>query len=360
MTQSNTDYCPSSIRIIKRVPRSDAYPHGAQTISRIPLTRPSLLLLGGGATVRSRDANYYASLIQEILYTNNVRDFDLYSAHYNFGDRIPGLDRANVFRQMGYTIKLSYYPPDNDRLELKLARMCANEPIPHTAIRTFNIFIRPRLITRDNRLRDMDTILKYMRRLRIWTHSHGGAVIHYMGNYMRQEMSAMGFTKYEIDLVCKNLLVIGHAPTAPMFYNTFYHINFASCSDTVMENVNHMSDYLSTNAANVTPMYFGNRLGNLVTTGQFRPDYTREHDARYLAQNSAEYQTLTDEGKLVFDTECNAIITAVKSAIDGSKLPSVREMLDGPSVDFDTLRKNGTRFYQIMLNDIRINRKRGK
>lgn len=352
-------YIPSHLSIIQRVAKTDENPNGVQHMSYIPLKRPAVILLGGGATTKARYANYYASMIETILENADIHDVDIYSVYYKFGTRIPGLDRANVFRRAGYKVRLSSYPPDNDRLEERLDKMRTHEPIPNTAIRTFNIFIRPRLIKADGQRRDLNQIISYMRRIFFWTHSHGGAVMNYLGDYMHDKMQQMGFSKSEIDTICKNILIIGHAPTTPMFHQPFTAINFASRSDTIMENVNHMTNYLSNNTGDVTPMYFPEPQGNLVTTGQFNPDFQGEHKAAPLLPHSAEERALCPDGRVVFDAERNAIVAAARSITrTGGGIPPIRELLSGPTVDFDKLADAGKSFYDQMLYELRANKKK--
>ena len=346
-------YHPSSIHIVQRTPKTDVAPNGVRAANRINLGRPALIVLGGVSTHTKRNANYYASLIQDILHGADVTDIDMYSVYYTHGDRNPRLDHTEIFRRAGYRISAST-PPYADRFEDMMAAQNANEFIPDGVIRAYRIFIRPRLITADGKRRDMETILNYMRRIYFWVHSYGGTIMRFLGDYMRDDMQKIGFSRTDIDAICKNILVIQHAPVAPLYHHPFTTLNFISCSDTVIENVNYISNYLTTNAADVDGvMYFNNTLGNFITTGQFDPNFIKEHDASPLRQPSFEYKSLTPNGRIVMDAERNAIIAAARNAIAGGPIPTVEKLVAGPTVDFDQIRKNGELFYKFMLTDIR-------
>ncbi len=350
MTQA-ADFTPSRVHIIQRIDKSVRHPYGVRPVSYAPINHPSIVLLGGEGTIKSRYANYYASMIQDILHNDGIHDINIYSVYYDFGNRIPKLDRTDIFRRAGYKIEQLHRNGDNKTL----AEMYKHEPIPHIAIKLFNVFIRPRIMGSDDRPRHMDQIMSYMGRIFFWTHSYGGTIMNYLGEYMRDEMRRIGFSAHDIDAVCQQILVIGHAPTVPMFRQPFRTLNFVSCGDTIIENVNHMTDYLNKNADDITPMYMDESCGNVITTGFFYSDYcNREHNPAPLRKNSAEYRELCDDGRVVFDAERNAITNAaryISQTADG--IPSPRELVSGPTVNFDKMAHTGKTMYEIMLKDIR-------
>lgn len=341
-------YTPSTLKIIQRIKKSEFNEHGVVTPSRLSLARPALVLFGGDFTEDDRNANHYASAMENVLTHAGVSGIDIYSVYYKFGDRNSFLDRVNLFRQAGQRLDLRFASQEE-----KLSRMNENEPIPQMIIRAYQMVIHPRLVTESDAPRSMATIIKYMRRIRFWAHSHGGAIIRHLGDYMYDQMRNMGFTNAQISEIQQNLLVIQHAAQVPLHHMRFNTITFASTSDDKMDLYNNFSNWIESHPDMGGPVYFPPEQGNVFAAHHLSHNPDDEHDMCYLRFNSPEYKNLTDNGRIICDAERNAIIASAKNAIDGGPIPTPEQLVSGPTIDFAQMRDRGERMYNAMLNDLR-------
>ncbi len=264
-----------------------------------------------------------------------------------FGDRNTFLDRVNIFRRAGDRVTLKAAN------ECKLANMNANEPIPNIVQRAFNLIFKPRLVNATGHRRDINSVVTNMRRICLWAHSHGAAIIRQVSDYMADQMRDMGFSTTEITQIQQNVLVIQHAPITPLHHVRFNTLSFASISDYMMDLNNNMSDWFFTKTKNYPPMYMSVASGNLIIASNLIIDGGDEHDTCQLRIDPNWDKQLTPNGHVVFDAERNAIVAAAHNTITAGEIPSVAELVSGPTVDFEKMRQSGQAVYDHMVNDLR-------
>lgn len=346
-------YSKSSITIIQRVTKSDDAPYGASVIKSLPIDKPVFAVFGGELTNDLRGANSYAKRLQILLYENNIPDVGVYSVAYQFGSRNPVAERVALFRTARRRIENSDSPIARDKNAKILDNMQQNEPTPQYIKQLFDILVRPRIVDNAGKPFDMATAVKNMSRMKIYAHCHGAAVAWQLANYMYDEMQKLGFDEQNIKKIQSAVLVIQHSPIAPMVNQRFFTISFASAEDSMMaHHNNYMSDWMGENSGDVVPAFFDSKYGNLFIAGRLKERAFKEHDYIGLLPFDEEIWPLTDDGKIIFTAERNAIVRAAEDAKRSVTTYSVRDLTNGNGVDFDTLKHSGDMLYKMMINDL--------
>ncbi|MBQ8293847.1 MAG: hypothetical protein IJX89_00470 [Alphaproteobacteria bacterium] len=346
----NIKYIPSSAGVIKAVARTDENIYGTQEVDKIVPGVPAIVVLGGELTYVPRFANHYIKQIKRVLAENNVSGTDIYSVFYEFGSRDAALERIQMFQAARHKVQNSNRPADV--VACKMQHMQSTEPTANYIKQLYKALIHPILVLDTAGVQpNVVATLQNASKLRFYCHSHGAAVARMLGNLMRDEMLNMGFKASDIKQIQQSIVVIQHGPIVPLEYPYFTTLSFMSASDTRMNFHNAFSKYASENSENIYPSYFPQAGAHLFVAGQISRNFGNEHDNIGLAKE--EFQTLTDDGRIIFAAERNAITNAVKTAIAGVKVPSVRELVSGPGVDFNELVCNGEWFYKLMMTELK-------
>lgn len=340
-------YTLSNARIIKHVPINQTNATGAiPEVHRIPIDRPTFVTFGGELTCTDGGAKAYARMLYKVLLENGVPDLNLYSIAYNFGSWNAFLERNSLFWVAHRKLDMLSYNDD-----IKLARMTTAEPMPQYVTKLHDILLKPRFATPDGNRIPTDDAISYMRKIKFYAHCHGASTIMMMARKMRQDMERTGYTPNEISAIQKNLMVIQHNPIAPLENPAFTTFSFASADDTQMYNHNNLfSRYLLDNSENIVPSYFNTNGMHLFVAGQLKIRAGHEHDnCGMLRVDSCD---LTDDGKIIFGAERNAVVRAARDAIAGAEIPGA-EIVNGNGVDFNKMKENGDYIFKIMLNNLR-------
>lgn len=346
-------YIPSSAGVIKAVARTDENIYGTQEVDKITPGVPAIVIMGGELTYIPRFANYYIKQMKQVLAENNVSGTDIYSVFYEFGSRDAELERVQMFRVARHRLRNLRRNPDV--AASKTQHMLETEPTANYIKRLYEIIIHPILVLDTNGVQpDIAATLRNASKLRFYCHSHGAAVVRMLGDMMRDEMAKMGFGALDIKRIQKNIVVIQHSPMVPLEYPRFTTLSFVSASDTKMNFHNTFSEYALENNMNILPSYFPQAGAHLFATGQMYTKRGKEHDFVGLLRDGDA--ALTDDGRVIFAAERNAITNAVKSVIADVQTPSVRELVNGgpDAVDFDDLVRNGEWFYKLMMMELKM------
>lgn len=349
-------YIPSSATVIQRVPKSDAAPHGAITVTNIPVDAPAFVAFGGELTVNAHGANSYAKILQHALAENGVFGINIYSVAYKFGSRNPGLERTEQFKIAGRRLRHNAIVQDKNEQILK--EMRENEPVANYVRQLFDVLLRPRIVDASGHRINPDMAMKNLQRIKFFAHCHGASVIWQMGNLMADEMLKLGYSATDARDIQHELVVIQHSPIAPLTKQRFNTISFASAEDTMMQNHHNLfADWMYENSADIVPCFFETEYGNVFIGGHLKELSFKEHNLTGLLKSDNEKWPLTADGEIIFGAERNALARAAQSAINGTTVMSVNQLVDGNGIDTDVLRRNGQMLYNIMLNDIRQQRK---
>lgn len=297
MSTPDFEFYPSSLKLIHRIDKSEFNKFGIVASSRIPITRPAMVIFGGDCTETRRIANNYASVMESILRNANINDVDIYSVYYSFGDRDSFLDRINIFRMAKHRITM------RQAQEKTLAQIIQAEPTSPIVRRAYDMIFQPRFINSRGYPRDMDAIIKYMGRLFLWGHSHGAAMIRALGEYAHDRLQELGFNESQISKILGHVLVIQHAPITPLHHQRFNTLTFASASDYMMDLYNEFSDWMADHGDAIPPIYLGPKYGNIICAGKLASKPADEHDMCALRINTASYHNLSPNGRVVFDAE---------------------------------------------------------
>ncbi len=339
-------YKPSSVHIIKSVPKSETNEFGVVDVEAIDPTKPLIVAFGGELTNIPRYANHYIKQIKHVLNTAGIFGTDIYSIYYDFGSRDTESERIQLFRAAGH--KIRNLSNNIETIDANIAHMQAAEPTPIYIQQLGSILLTPMLASGAEGTRvSADIIAKRASNVRFYAHSHGAVAITMFGDYMYDKMKQLGYTAKEIKQVQQNIIVIQHGPITPLEHPRFTTLSFASASDTKMNLHNKFSEYTADNYFDLLPAYFPQGGAHLFAAGEISTSIAKEHDNDGLVNT----EQLTEDGQIIFAAERNAIVNSIRMA--GHTAPDVRELVSGDGVNFDILTANGEWFYKNMISDIK-------
>ena len=334
-------------KIVHRVPRDKTHPYGIVDATTIPIDTPCVVVIGGERTVSRKDANHYASILNQLLCMHNLDDIAIYSAYYPDNIINRGNERAKLFKAAQQRIKQ----------HTGVSKSPENEYIYDL----YQSIIQPRIISKNNEKFSDIEVMHNLHRVMIYTHCHGAAVVRVFQDLMLSDLDKYGYNHKSVPQIMKHLLVVQHAPTAPIHNSLFNTISFMSASDTLMDFHNQFSAYVSEHPEDLPPSYF--RSGNFFATYKINYQALGEHQIAGLMPWMAEDE-LTPDGKIIMTAERNAIINGLNLIKSPElKVPSARELIaplsddDPVKPDFDALKRNGDFFMTLMRNDLKQSRK---
>lgn len=350
-----TAYRPSHARVIQRTAPGGANAYNMVDAPIVPVDVPAIVAFGGELTDAEMYANSYGKMLYRALAEEKVSGINVYSVVYDFASRSPSLERADLFHRAGRKLKLDAHPIARAAQIARLDEMRAKEPTPNYIIDLYDVLLRPRLFDEAGRVRPINTAIKNMRNIMFYGHSHGAAAITQLGDYMAAQLTAAGRTPEQIARIQHNLLVIQHGPLTPLNPNRrrFNTLSFASAEDTTMQNHdNAFVKYMFENSADVVPAFFAGDRGNLFVVQRLRSSFIGEHDHRGILRAERDEMMTSDDGGILFDAERNALTRGAKNMLTGRAVPSVRDLVNSKTVDFDQMKRAGDALYNIMLADL--------
>ncbi len=346
-------YLPTDAHLIKRIPASNYAEFSCERVDSVPVDIPVVVAFGGELTDSDRGANSYAKMLEIVFEENGISGINIYSVIYDFGTSDSKLERINLFKKAGRKINSfdnAYIKVQNERM-LKL--MQDKEPVPNYVKKLFDILLLPRISDSNGKKLSAKEAKFRIGKIKFYAHCHGAATIWQIGHLMHEKMLKLGYSIQEVKDVEQNLLVVQHSPIAPLDKNNFLTLSFASAEDTMMDHHNKMSEYIYDNSADVIPCFFKRPYGNIFVGGHLKVQKFQEHDHRGLLKDEGTDEFLTEDGKIIFTAERNALINGAKHSLQGGKMPNISELTSGNGVNFEELKANGDAFYKIMLKELR-------
>jgi hypothetical protein len=325
-------YVGSNSWVIKRVPNTSAGQQRFVYADNITPGRTSLVILGGSLTVDLKAAYGYIDNIAGIL--NDADNIDIYSAIYNFESLDPLLVKANVFRRAGRKLKLDTDTSVARCKEQQLQTIIENEPTPGYVEDLYDFLFENTIVPND-----INKTKFNMGKIVIYTHCHGATVLRQLGEMACQNMQQMGFKATDISCALRDIVVIQHNPAGPLEHQMFTMLNFMSASDDTLNFHDNFSRHVL-NRRNIKPAFFGNNYNNVFIVGQMNKQPGAEHGFSMGYAPEKQYE-LTDDGKMIFGMEHNAINNAIKAAHSDAPKPSIEALVTGANVDFAMLSNNG-------------------
>jgi hypothetical protein len=333
-------------KIAKRVPKDATNKFGIIDTNAIPIDEPCIVIIGGGKSVTQRHANYYASIINKLFKIYGVDGVGIYSAYKSYAEQDRNGTRVKIFRMAQSLVKRHFDITDDTEYFRDL----------------YNQIILPRIVAADGTRFSPDVAMKNMRRVMLFTHCHGAAIVRVFQELMYTDMVKYGYDKKTIAQIMRQLLVIQHAPIAPLIRDMFNTVSFMSADDpyTDVNYRNKFVEYVASNPADMEPSYF--QLGNLFAAPAFtNKNMSFEHQIVGLVPTE-EQEILTPYGKIIMSAERNAIINGARAVQNAAPTPGVRELVapaspnDEIKPDFDELKQNGEWFMAVMRHDLQSQR----
>ena len=338
-----TDNNAPQQKIVRRVPRTPNNQYGVVDATTIPIDKPCIIAIGGERTVSRKDANFYASLLNQLLGYYNIDDVAIYSAYYPSDKTNRSAERNQIFRNAQTRIKRH-----NNATPLS-----ENEHICDL----YQQIIKPRIISKNNERFSNAEAIHNLHRVMIFTHCHGAAVVRVFMDMMRSDMEKYKYDKQIIPQIMQQLLVVQHAPTAPLHNSLFNTISFMSATDTLMDFHNQFSTYVSEHGEDMVPSYFS--AGNFFAAYTFTKNMVDEHQIIGLVPGQPQDQ-LSPDGAIIMAAERNAIINGVKSIkTTNADVLSAQQLIapvspnDTIKPDFRELQHNGDVFMSVMQRDLK-------
>ncbi len=319
----------STAKFIKiRLEKSYDYHH----CDTMDLSRPSILVLGGEITNSSALAYNYAKHIISVLCSSGIESgIDIYVAYYKLNGRNGCLDRINLFKQDGYTIPTAFDIP-NDELSLQY---------PEYLHQIYEFAFEPRLFHENGLRRSQKNTINNFRNMMVFTHCRGAYVINMMSKRITTDTNGY-YSEQEINNIKKQLLTINHAPFAPIGKTGFSELSFLSASDIDITHYNPFHTWMKENPEKFQPCFFNGTLGNVMIVERTKTDLNMEHGIGGLAGHGPDYQFLTENGRILFANERNALITGARSMLENKDVPLPNQMLN----NYKGMLTVGDRIYQ--------------
>ncbi len=338
-TEIDIQYKPSDATVVRAVPKSFEHPYGVMQVDAINIDKPTIVVLSGDLSYLPQHANHYIKEVRQVFMDAGADVPEIYAAYYTFGSRDAYTERIQMFRAAGHRIiNLNRH---EEMFAIRAKHNADTEPKPLYIERLFDIIIRPVISGTATQIE------QNAQNLRFFVHSHGGAVVRMLATKMKAELKKQKIPVAQIKTIMRKVIAIQHGPIAPLENPEFTTLTFASASDFTMDTQNQFSEYIHNHSEDVYPSYFSQNDANLFVVGQISKNMTSEHDGRGL--KSSDSDILTEDGKLLFDAERNAIINSVRT----TDVPDVAKLVSGKNIDFDAMKYNGEWFYKMMLADIK-------
>ena len=325
------NYVGSSAYVIQAAPSSMGVQRPFRYADKIDLNKPALVVLGGALTTTESKAFGYIEHLAKTA--RNKANINLYAAVYNFGTIDPMLVKANTCRRAGRKMALDMDANIARRKEQKLTEINEAEPTPGYIEDLYEIICEPRIIRGNAERTAMN-----MGNLIIYSHCHGAIIVNHFTNMAAQQMKDAGFDDNAIQKCLSHVVVIQHNPTAPLENAKFTTLNFMSASDDTL-------NYFDTFSKNVlrrddiAPAFMGDDYANVFVAGKLNKTNASEHG--FSVGYRDDGSDLTQNGKIIFGAEQNAINAAIDNAISGASCTNVASMVASDEIDIQQLRANG-------------------
>ncbi len=327
-----------SKQILKRVPKNAVNEFGITEVSTIPTDKPCIVAIGGELTVSRKDANYYASMLERLFSAYDVKGVDIYSACYQYKDTDRKQERAQLFRTAQSRIK---------NIDITKAKYVRD---------LYQHVIFPRIVAPNKKRFSDAEAMQNMRQIMLFTHCHGAAVTRAFQEMMLSDMRKYGYDEKVIPQIMHGLLIIQHAPVAPIKNSMFNTVSFMSATDTYMNFHDNFSKYVSEHSEDMAPSYF--RFGNLFITYEITYQLIGEHQVIGLVPTENQ-DMLTPDGAVIMAAERNAIINGANALTSSKKTLLTPRTLIAPVSETDTvkpvfeeLKRNGDFFLYVMRIDL--------
>lgn len=375
----------SSVKIGKRVDKTDENPHGWEYVDKIPYDEACVIYLGGDGATNGKAANGYAKIIQNEILKPIGADIPVYGIEYDFGEHNKSYARKLDFLKHRTALF------DNKRdMEIK-QKASSEEYNPQYIEQLFEKVMLPRISLFNGRGRlSTEEACRRIRRLNVVAHCHGGFVALKLEDKMQKTMAELGYNPEERKQIQSQLLVVAHAPACALGVSKSQFVSFSSSYDLeVPSNGNTVEVYIKTaqteerkrfaaeedkdaegiaknNWFDFKPSFFENKKHFMIKQkyewnneeGPFMIN-TDEHNNVSYRDNSQ-----TKEGKMLAYFSRAILQNGIKNALENAgkfvRLPSFDELIlpadktkSGKVIKaFETMKENGRAFRQKVCREL--------
>lgn len=317
-----------------------------ETVS-MDVSTPCVLILGGENTNSPSIACSYFRSIKDTLENNQITTgLNLYSAYYDLGTRNNDLDRFNLFYQFRDIKQLTDIHASYMLGDLYSYPLYNVEPQYINDI--YNTALRPRLYTKNGQLMPTNKIAKNLRNMVIFAHCHGTYVVRMLEQKMLADANLQKILSKKPKLL-QNLLVVNHAPFAPLENCQFTSLSFTSASDTQACLYTKLDYRMKSAPSECPPSFLGPEFGNLVVSDRLKHDITTEHSHIGLRGSNFTDAKLTRNGKILFTVERNALLKGVNAIIKSKPMPTIPQMLSTKYTSYEELKRRGMQMYRHFM-----------
>lgn len=332
--------------IFIKVPLSN--PLNQDHVTSMDLSTPCILVLGGENTNSVTWANNYCISIAKTLHLKGIKSgLNIYSVYYKTRDRNNDLDRLNLFREFRDTNQLLSYGNGltmTDITYMNRSYLLSNT-YPNYIHDILNFAFIPRMIGQYNQILQPKKISENFRKMIIYTHCHGTYVLRMIEKYLIQESNKFTYCLSDMYEIQKKLLVINHAPFAPLEQCNFSTVSFLSASDTQVNYYNELSYNMQKTPDLFQPAFFGPKFGNVMIANRIKKDITKEHSQVGLSGDYKTEHTLTANGQILFAVERNALLEGTRAMLTNKPIPEISKLVRSSEAnlefDFSDLKKRG-------------------
>ena len=313
-------------------------PNKLEHVTSMDMSTPCIFILGGENTNTQNWARNYCISIAKALYFNGITSgLNIYSTCYKMRDRNSSLDRLNLFREYRDTQSLLDYGNGLTMTDITYMNQSytLSNTYPQYIYDILNFAFIPRLLGRNDQMQNTKKIKENFRKMIVFTHCHGTYVLRMIEKYLQQESNKFTYSLQDMYDIQKSILVINHAPFAPLEQCKFSAVSFTSASDTQLNYYNELSYHMRKSPNKFKPAFFGQKFGNVMITSRIKEDITKEHSQVGLSGDPRDEHTLTEYGKILFATERNALLEGTRAMLANKPIPATQKLICAPDEDFD-------------------------
>lgn len=337
----------SNAFVYERTAKTDEHPFGIRQTQQVDIETPCIFVLPGDATLSEKELNGYLSDISAFTVQNNLdQAVKVYGAFYDFGEY---MNRSlAIIKQMEKYHRLR---PRNTNMEPENIN-------PKYIDVLFDKLFLPRIADEKGRKRSLKDAQKYIRNINFFAHCHGGYVFLKLEEKLEEKMLSLGYSDVERKQIFDNLFCTAFAPFAPMGASKSQMVSFVSADDNIIRQYNHAEFHIRNMAKEDCFQigYLPKKQGNCFIVSELAADSNSHNFSGFEKKRG----NLTYQGFILMDIMKSTLLSAVRSSIEKTELPSIQVLSQNKFVKFDILEENGQKMWQTILNRTKesaINRK---
>jgi len=321
-------------------------PQNYEHAQSLDLSKPRIVILGGENTTICNLAYNYCISIAKTLHLNGITSgLNIYSAYYKTNSRDTHLDRLSLFadfygqknlvaRQHQVTPGDSYYIEDYfNTLGI----------YPNYVNDVFNFVFLPQLISRIGQPVGFKKAYANMGNTIIYTHCHGTYVLRLCEKIMREDHMNGDYSETEMNALQKNLLAVNYAPFAPLNNWRFSALSFGSASDDTIHYYNRFDYCMKALPQMFKPAFYDYKFGNIMIADQVKKDPALEHSDVGLSGSEDVNERLTQNGKILFASERNVLLSGVRAMLAGEPIPEIPDMIGTQYASYTQLKRQASK-----------------